>query len=111
MERLKERIEVAFRALITLEQVLQESAPRKVVRDAAIQRFEYPRRAASPSYRRKPVSRGPDWIPPYQVRGRRVKHGMTGQNRRRYPAARCEVGHYTVEAAWKAAQRTPNMPV
>lgn len=46
MERLKERIEVAFRALITLEQVLQESAPGKIVRDAAIQRFEYTVEAA-----------------------------------------------------------------
>lgn len=41
MERLTERIEVAFRALVTLEEVLQESSPKKVVRDAAIQRFEY----------------------------------------------------------------------
>ena len=34
---------------------------------------------------------------PYQVRGRRVKHGMTGQNRRRYPAACCGVVHLADE--------------
>ena len=45
-----------------------------------LQGIHSPRLAACSSYRRKPVSRGPDWIPPYQqVRGRRVKHGMTGR--------------------------------
>ena len=29
-----------------------------------------PRLAAKSSYRRKPVSRKPEWIPPYQIRGR-----------------------------------------
>jgi len=61
----------------------------------------YPRFAASPSYRRTPdlgpgqapISSGPDWIPPYPVRGRRVKHGMTGQNRRQFPVACCGVVH------------------
>jgi len=52
-----------------------------------------PRLAASSSYRRKPVSMGPDWIPPHQVRGRCVKHGMTGQDRRRFPAACCGKAH------------------
>jgi hypothetical protein len=32
---------------------------------------------------------------PYQVRGRRVKHGMTGQNRRQYPAACRRVVHWS----------------
>ena len=54
-----------------------------------------PRLAANSSYRRKPVSRGPDWIPP-PVRGRHVKHGMTDQNRRRCSAAYCGVVHSVV---------------
>ena len=40
MERLKERLRVAGQALETLEQVLREP-DTKIVRDAAIQRFEY----------------------------------------------------------------------
>src|SRR3970040_382689 len=56
-------------------------------------RVDTPRRAASSSYRRKPVSRGLGWILPYPVRDRRVKQGMTGQKRKRYPAACCGVVH------------------
>jgi hypothetical protein len=37
---------------------------------------QYPQLAASTLYRRKPVSRGPNWFPPYQVRGRpRIQYG------------------------------------
>ena len=41
MERLKERLAVARRALATLEEVLAIPRPSRVERDAAIQRFEY----------------------------------------------------------------------
>ena len=41
MERLKERLIVARRALGTLQEVLALASPSRVERDAAIQRFEY----------------------------------------------------------------------
>lgn len=41
MERLKERLAVARRALATLEELVAIKVPSKVERDAAIQRFEY----------------------------------------------------------------------
>jgi len=41
VERLKERFEVAQKALVTLREVLAETNPTVIVRDAAIQRFEY----------------------------------------------------------------------
>ena len=41
MERLKERLGVAQKALATLQEVLAETNPTVIVRDAAIQRFEY----------------------------------------------------------------------
>lgn len=41
MERLKERLEQAAIALAGLDEVLNETAPSAIVRDAAIQRFEY----------------------------------------------------------------------
>lgn len=41
MERLKERLAVARRALGTLQEVLAVAHPSRVERDAAIQRFEY----------------------------------------------------------------------
>lgn len=41
MERLKERLAVARRALGTLQEVLAIQSPSRVERDAAIQRFEY----------------------------------------------------------------------
>ena len=41
MERLKERFGVAQRALANLREVLAETNPLVIVRDAAIQRFEY----------------------------------------------------------------------
>jgi nucleotidyltransferase substrate binding protein (TIGR01987 family) len=41
VERLKERFEVAQKALATLREVLAEKNPTVIVRDAAIQRFEY----------------------------------------------------------------------
>lgn len=41
MERLKERIEQARAALTTLEELALDERPTSVVRDAAIQRFEY----------------------------------------------------------------------
>lgn len=41
MERLKERLDVAQKALTTLQEVLAETNPTAIVRDAAIQRFEY----------------------------------------------------------------------
>lgn len=41
MERLKERLAVARRALGTLEEVLAIPRPSRIERDAAIQRFEY----------------------------------------------------------------------
>lgn len=41
MERLKERLAVAQRALGTLQEVLAIEVPSRIERDAAIQRFEY----------------------------------------------------------------------
>jgi nucleotidyltransferase substrate binding protein (TIGR01987 family) len=41
VERLKERLDVAQKALKTLREVLAETYPTVIVRDAAIQRFEY----------------------------------------------------------------------
>ena len=41
MERLRERVAVARRALTTLEELLAVPNPSAVERDAAIQRFEY----------------------------------------------------------------------
>ena len=41
MERLKERIEVARKALVRLEELVAIAKPTAVERDAAIQRFEY----------------------------------------------------------------------
>ena len=41
MERLKERLAVARRALGTLQELLLLAPPSRVERDAAIQRFEY----------------------------------------------------------------------
>ena len=41
MERLKERLAVARRALSTLQELLLLEHPSRVERDAAIQRFEY----------------------------------------------------------------------
>ena len=41
MERLKERLAVARRALGTLQEILAVEHPSRVERDAAIQRFEY----------------------------------------------------------------------
>ncbi|MBI4561687.1 MAG: nucleotidyltransferase substrate binding protein [Candidatus Rokubacteria bacterium] len=41
MERLKERLAIARRALQTLEEVLAIARPSRIERDAAIQRFEY----------------------------------------------------------------------
>jgi hypothetical protein len=41
MERLKERLLVAFRALGTLKELASIDAPTAIERDAAIQRFEY----------------------------------------------------------------------
>jgi len=41
MDRLTERLDVARRALSTLEELPLDGVPTKVERDAAIQRFEY----------------------------------------------------------------------
>ncbi len=41
MERLKERLAIARRALETLQEVLHLEHPSRIARDAAIQRFEY----------------------------------------------------------------------
>jgi nucleotidyltransferase substrate binding protein (TIGR01987 family) len=41
VERLKERYDVARKARATLREVLAEANPTVIVRDAAIQRFEY----------------------------------------------------------------------
>jgi len=41
VERLKERVVVARRALETLQEILAVAHPSRVERDAAIQRFEY----------------------------------------------------------------------
>ena len=46
MERLKERLAVARRALGTFQEVLALERPSRVERDAAIQRFEYTCEAA-----------------------------------------------------------------
>ena len=40
VERLKERLDVAQKALTTLQEVLAETNPTVIVRDAAIQRFD-----------------------------------------------------------------------
>jgi nucleotidyltransferase substrate binding protein (TIGR01987 family) len=41
VERLKEKLDVAQRALKTLQEVVEEKNPKAILRDAAIQRFEY----------------------------------------------------------------------
>lgn len=41
MERLRERLEVALRALRSFQEVLQIDNPNAIERDAAIQRFEF----------------------------------------------------------------------
>ncbi len=41
MERLKERLAQADRALTTLDEVLCDNNPSSIMRDAAMQRFEY----------------------------------------------------------------------
>lgn len=41
MERYRERLAVARRALDTLDEVVAVTAPSRIVRDAGIQRFEY----------------------------------------------------------------------
>jgi len=41
VERLKERVAVARRALGTLQEILAVEVPSRIARDAAIQRFEY----------------------------------------------------------------------
>ena len=41
MERLRERLDVAQKALATLQEALAETNPTVIVRDAAKQRFEY----------------------------------------------------------------------
>ena len=41
MERLRERIEIAKKALNSLEEVIARASPTPTERDAAIQRFEY----------------------------------------------------------------------
>ncbi|GIV85925.1 MAG: nucleotidyltransferase [Candidatus Roseilinea sp.] len=41
MERHRERLTVARRALDTLDEVMAVTAPSRIVRDAGIQRFEY----------------------------------------------------------------------
>ena len=41
MERLKERLDVAQKALKTLQEILVDENPTVILRDAAIQRFEY----------------------------------------------------------------------
>jgi nucleotidyltransferase substrate binding protein (TIGR01987 family) len=41
VERLKKRLDVTQKALTTLQEVLAETNPPVIVRDAAIQRFEY----------------------------------------------------------------------
>lgn len=41
MDRLKERIAIAHRALGTLEELLEKGLTDAIIRDAAIQRFEY----------------------------------------------------------------------
>jgi hypothetical protein len=47
---------------------------------------------------------------PYQVRGRLIKHGMTSQNRRWYPAACRGVVHFSggVEPVWETEIRVTN---
>ncbi|WP_232796655.1 nucleotidyltransferase substrate binding protein [Kyrpidia spormannii] len=46
MERLRNRLKTALRALNSLETVLSEPGDSPIVRDAAIQRFEYTFEAA-----------------------------------------------------------------
>ena len=41
MDRLTQRLEIAARALTTLDEILTSKTPDKIVRDAGIQRFEY----------------------------------------------------------------------
>lgn len=41
MERLRQRLDIAKKALTTLDEVLQIASPSKIERDAAIHRFEY----------------------------------------------------------------------
>ena len=41
MERLKQRLEIAWQALMTLEELSVLKQPSAIERDAAIQRFEY----------------------------------------------------------------------
>lgn len=41
MDRLTQRLEIAARALTTLDEILTSRTPDKIVRDAGIQRFEY----------------------------------------------------------------------
>ncbi len=41
MDRLKQRVMTAERALVSLEELASISSPTKIERDAAIQRFEY----------------------------------------------------------------------
>lgn len=41
MERYRERLTIARQALDTLDEVLAIAEPSQIVRDAAIQRFEY----------------------------------------------------------------------
>jgi len=41
VDRLTQRLEIAARALTTLDEILTSRTPDKIVRDAGIQRFEY----------------------------------------------------------------------
>jgi len=41
VDRLTQRLEIAARALTTLDEILTSKTPDKIVRDAGIQRFEY----------------------------------------------------------------------
>lgn len=41
MERVKERLEIAQKALKTMEEIVGDKQPTAIQRDAAIQRFEY----------------------------------------------------------------------
>lgn len=41
MERVKERLEIAKKALTTMQEIVSEKEPTAIQRDAAIQRFEY----------------------------------------------------------------------
>lgn len=55
MERLKERLATARRALETLEELVSLPAPSRVERDAAIQRFEYTFEAGRRAAQRYPL--------------------------------------------------------